>query len=143
MVAAVLIIWGGIALKINSGLRSNLPVITEATSYQSFTPIPFVESDSFSIEKLDRDPFLGTFSKPPKVKSPQRIPPKPKPLKQITYSGIVQKTNSKTPVFVITINNHEYLVKKGQTVDSVTLVSGTAKKIIVRYNRALQTINRP
>ncbi len=144
LVAAVLIIWGGIAIKINSGLRpKEIPVI-ENFQNQVFIPSIHVEIDSFSIQKIDRDPFLGTFSKPPKkIKKPFRPPPKPKSLKQITYAGIVQKTKSKTPVFVVNINNRQYILKKGQTVDSVTLVRGSTNEIVVRYNRQLQIIKRP
>ena len=144
LVAAVLIIWGGIAVKISSGLRQKEALVTETIQDQPFVPNIPIQIDSFSIQKIDRDPFLGTFYNPPKkIKKPLQIPPKPKTLKQITYAGIVQKTNGNSPVFVVNVNNRQYLLKKGQTVDSVTLVRGTSNEIVVRYNRQLQTIKRP
>ena len=144
LVAAVLIIWGGIALKINSGLRQKETLKIETLQNHNFVPNIQVQIDSFSIQKIDRDPFLGTFSRPPKkIVKPLRTPPKPKFLKQISYAGIVQKTHSKTPVFVVNINNRQYILKKGQTADSVMLVSGNANQVIVRYNRQHQTIKRP
>lgn len=144
LVAAVLIIWGGIAVKISSGLRQKEALVTETIQKKPFVPNIPIQIDSFSIQKIDRDPFLGTFIKPPKkIKKPLRPPPKSKLLKQITYAGIVQKTKSKTPVFVVNINNRQYILKKGQTVDSVTLVRGNASQIVVRYNHQLQTIKRP
>ena len=144
MITAVLIVWGVIAVKINNALHSKVLQEVETVQNQSFEPSFHIEIDSFSIQKIDRDPFLGTFTKPPKkVKKPLRPPPKPKSLKQITYAGIVQKTKSKTPVFVVNINNRQYILKKGQTVDSVTLVRGNASEIVVRYNRQLQTVKRP
>jgi len=144
LITAVLIVWGLIAVKINSALQSKELLEVETVQNQTFVPITPIEMDSFSIQKIDRDPFLGTFSKPPKkIKRPLRPPPKPMSLKQITYAGIVQKTHSKTPVFVVNINNRQYIIKKGQTVDSVTLVRGNSSEIVVRYNRQLQTIKRP
>lgn len=144
LVAAVLIIWGGIAVKISSGLRQKEALVTETIQDQPFVPNIPIQIDSFSIQKIDRDPFLGTFYSPPKkIKKPLQTPPKPKTLKQITYAGIVQKTNGNSPVFVVNVNNRQYLLKKGQTVDSVTLVRGTSNEIVVRYNRQLQTIKRP
>ncbi|MDB9954030.1 hypothetical protein OAD49_00525 [Flavobacteriaceae bacterium] len=144
LITAVLIVWGVIAIKINNALQSKVLQEVEAVQNQSFEPSFHIEIDSFSIQKIDRDPFLGTFTKPPKkVKKPLRPPPKPKSLKQITYAGIVQKTHSKTPVFVVNINNRQYIFKKGQTVDSVTLVRGNSNEIVVRYNRQLQTVKRP
>ena len=144
MITAVLIVWGVIAVKINNALQSKELQEVETVQNQTFVPSFHIEIDSFSIQKIDRDPFLGTFTKPPKkIKKPLRPPPKPKSLKQITYAGIVQKTKSKTPVFVVNINTRQYILKKGQTVDSVTLVRGNASEIVVRYNRQLQTIKRP
>ena len=144
LIAAVLVIWGVIAYKISSGLHQNESPLIDTVKNQPFVPRSPIEMDTFSIQNIDRDPFLGTFSKPPKkTKKPVFVPPQPKSLKQIRYSGIVQKTHGKTPVFVVTINNRQYVLKKGQTVDSVTLVSGNANKIVVRYNRQLRTIKRP
>ena len=144
LITAVLIVWGLIAIKINSALQSKELQEVETVQNQSFVPSFHIEIDSFSIQKIDRDPFLGTFTKPPKkIKNPLRPPPKPKLLKQITYAGIVKKTKSKIPVFVVNINNRQYILKKGQTVDSVTLVRGNASEITVRYNHQLQTIKRP
>jgi len=144
LVAAVLIIWGGIAVKISSGLHQKETLVIDTVQNQIFVPNIDIQIDSFSIQKIDRDPFLGTFSKPPKkIKKPLPTPPKSKPLKQIAYTGIVQKTHSNTPIFVVNINNRQCLLKKGQTVDSVTLVRGNSKEIVVRYNRQLQTVKRP
>lgn len=144
LVAGVLLVWGVIAVKIATGLTQNDPVLIAPVLTQKFTPPIHFAVDSFSIQNIPRDPFLGTFAKPKKKsKKPIQTPPRQKPQKQISFAGIVQKTDSKTPVFIVTINDREYIVKKGQTVDSVTLVSGTAKKIMVRYDQKLQTINRP
>lgn len=142
--AAVLVVWGVIAFKINSGLGPKEALKTETIQNQSFTPPIRVKVDSFSIQKVDRDPFLGTLYQPPKkTKKPVQKPSKPIGFKPITYLGLVQKTHNRTPVFVININTHQYIMKKGQTVDSVTLVKGNASEIVVRYKHQLKTIKRP
>jgi len=143
-VAAALVVWGVIVFKINSGLGPKEVLKSEITQNQSFTPSIRVEVDSFSIQMVDRDPFLGTLYQPPKkIKKPVKKPPKPIAFIPISYSGFVQKNHSKTPVFVININTHQYIMKKGQTVDSVTLVKGNASEIVVRYKQHLKTIKRP
>lgn len=141
LLATVLIVWGVIALKINTGLQPIDDFKVVEPQNQSFRPV-VLKVDTFSIQKVDRDPFLGTLYRlPKKQKKPPRLP-QPKTLKQITYSGIVQNKGHKSPVFVVQINNRQYILKKGQTVDSVKLVRGTVDAIVVRQQKQLQTIQR-
>jgi len=56
--------------------------------------------------------------------------------------GLVKKQNSAEKVFVVNINNKQYLLKQGQTIDSVTLVKGNTKQIVMRYQNKLQTVKR-
>ena len=141
LLATVLIVWGVIALKINTGLQPIDDFKVVEPQNQSFRPV-VLKVDTFSIQKVDRDPFLGTLYRlPKKQKKPPRLP-QPKTLNQITYSGIVQNKGHKSPVFVVQINNRQYILKKGQTIDSVKLVRGTVDAIVVRQQKQLQTIQR-
>ena len=141
LIAAVLGIWGFIGLKISSGLQPIDDLKAVEPQNQSFRP-SVLKVDSFFIQNVDRDPFLGTLYRPPKKQKQTPRSPQPKILKQITYSGIVQNKGHKSPVFVVQINNRQYILKKGQTADSVMLIRGTVNEIVVRQQKQLQTIQR-
>ena len=107
----------------------------------SFNPKNEKKTDTFSIQQTERDPFLGTLERKKRVlKTKSVLKKKPVYSPTITYGGTIQKQNSKNQVFVITINNKQHLVKKGQTVDSVRLIRGNAKHIVVRVKSKTQTI---
>jgi len=60
----------------------------------------------------------------------------------ISYSGLVKKQSTSNQVFVVTINNNQFLLKKGQIADSATLVKGNDKEIVIRYDKKNQIIKR-
>jgi len=144
LLAAVLGVWGIIGYKIVNGLSPDISEITEQEFTTTFKPKANTEAEKFFIQNTERDPFLGTLvnkrkslstSKTNKQKSLENLP-------VITYGGLVKKQNTSDQVFVININNKQYLLKKNQVVDSVTLIRGNAKEIVVRYNNKSQTIKR-
>ena len=65
LLATVLIVWGVIALKINTGLQPIDDFKAVEPQNQSFRPV-VLKVDTFSIQKVDRDPFLGTLYRLPK-----------------------------------------------------------------------------
>lgn len=91
--------------------------------------------DTFSINPVQRDPFLGTIKKKNTTSVKTSSAEKVKiewPL--ITYQGMVKKSDSKNErVFVVTINNKQYLMKLGQTVEEISLQDGSAEEIQIRY----------
>lgn len=146
LLAAVLGVWGTIAYKIVNGLSPEDPQQTEQTFDVSFQPKTKVTVDTFSIQNVERDPFLGTLStsitnnKPKTTKNSNQIVTKHQP--KITYAGLVKKQTTADKVFVVNINNQQYLLKQGQTVDSITLIKGNTKEITIRYNKQTKTITR-
>lgn len=111
-----------------------------------FNPKTNTEVDTFSIKTIERDPFLGTLSNNHKKrKSVSNRKPVNKVLEKeavITYGGLIKKQNSLERVFVININNKQYLLKKGQIADSIKLVNGNEKTITTRYRNKNKTIKR-
>ncbi|WP_412560651.1 hypothetical protein [Winogradskyella sp. MIT101101] len=144
LLAAVLGVWGTIAYKIVNGLSPEEPEIAEQNFDVAFNPKQQNALDTFSIKDVDRDPFLGTLStrKQTSGKKVKSIKEQQKPLPQlnITYGGLIQNQNSKSKVFVVNINNQQYLLKPGQTVNNVKLISGDKQSIIIRYDGKNQTI---
>lgn len=146
LLTAVLGIWGTIAFKIVNGLSPDLPQSSEPVLDISFKPKTIKAIDTFSIQNVERDPFLGTLSasktnnKPKETKNSNQIVTKHQP--KITYSGLVKKQTTADKVFVVNINNQQYLLKQGQTADSVKLLRGNTKEITIRYKNQTKTINR-
>lgn len=144
LIAAVLGIWGTITFKIINGINPDAPEIAQLDFDETFNPKTIKKSESFTIESLDRDPFLGTLSnnKKKSSKTIQKFTKKDDKFPSVLFNGIVKKQNTSNQVFVISINNTQHLLKKGQKVDSITLVKGNEKEIVIRFKKRLQTIKR-
>lgn len=146
LLVAVFGLWGTIGYKIINGVNPEAPQVATQEYDKTFKPKITTKIDTFSIQKVERDPFLGTLSSNKKAKiTSKKTKPKVddnKAIPNITFSGIIKKQNTTDQVFVLNINNKQHLLKKGQVLDSVTLISGNTKEIIVRYKNKSQTIKR-
>lgn len=146
LLVAVLGIWGTIGYKIINGLNPKQPLRPTQNIDVSFNPEKHIKQDTFSITEVDRDPFLGTLSrvkaKTTAKSSLNQTQKKTNYQPVITYSGLVKKQNASDQVFVVNINNNQYLLKKGQIADSVKLLKGNSKTITVSYKKKSLTINR-
>ena len=144
LLVVVLIIWGLIAYKIISGLSpentEDLPVESKTVA---FNPTNTHKIDTFSVVIMKRDPFLGTLLIKPKKEIIQSSKPIPKKIDwpSITYQGLVSKTASQQErVFVLTVNQKQYLARKGQTIEEVTLINGDENKLTLSYKNQTKTI---
>lgn len=142
LLVVVIGVWGVIGYQVWSGLNQNI----QAEEYNgitiAFNPKNSISIDTFSVQTFNRDPFLGTLIK----KSIKTATHKLKVLNKIlwlpiSYDGLIQKRDSRQKVFVITINGKQHLIKRGQSIDSVSLVRGNAKSIVVRYKNQQKTFN--
>jgi hypothetical protein len=144
LLTGVLIVWGLIAYMIITGIHSDEPQMPKHQSLV-FSPVPVKDVDTFSIKSVQRDPFLGTLKG--SIKDDKKTPKKTDQNStdnklEIIYKGLIQKQNSSDQVFAVVIENKEYLLKKGQTIDDIKLISGTGQSIKVIYNQTYQTIKR-
>jgi len=145
LLTGVLLIWGIIGYKILTGINPDVPELKHEGFNASFTPIKNKDIDTFSIQKTSRDPFLGTLTKNKGgTKKTQKSTTvlKGEGLKTITYKGLVKKQNTSEKVFVLRIDNSEYLLKAGQSADKIKLVSGNTESIKVLENKSYRTIKR-
>jgi hypothetical protein len=97
--------------------------------------------DTFSISKVDRDPFLGTITKK-KTNISTKAKRKPLVWRPIDYLGVVNTSHKKARVFIVNINGKQYLLKRGQVKDSVTLLSGNDKSIVLSYKGEQKKVSR-
>lgn len=138
---AVLIVWGIVGYRIYSSLNPDVPEITNQDIAFTFNPKKSVEVDTFSIQIMNRDPFLGTIKQKQNTTTNRNTTTSPQlQWPQLSYGGVIKKQNTTTQVFVVNINNNQYLLKKGQSVDEVTLLNGNSKEIVVRYKSYNKTI---
>lgn len=98
------------------------------------------------LHKIDRDPFLGTSYLPKKKKKKIQ---KKKVVKKndwpsIRYEGCIRnQEHPKLKIFVVTLNQQQYLMKIGQTFNGVMLTQGDETTIYVKYKGASKKINKP
>lgn len=143
LLVVVLGIWGVIGYKIWSGFNTEVPEAKQQEFAVSFNPKTNTVIDTFSVQTAERDPFLGTLTLQ-KLKKTNTTKSK----KQdnfvwlpISYQGLVKKQDSKEEVFIVNIRGKQYVLKLGQKIDSVTLVKGNIKNIVVRYKNKQKTID--
>ena len=133
LLVLVIAVWGYIAYYIITSLNPSLPDYTD--SKITFKD-DFVLKDTFekfSIQKVDRDPFLGTIEIP-KLQKRNKVKIKKKAKwKPIDYLGMVANDVNKDRVFILSIANQQVLLKQGYTHDSVKVIRGDAKKITLKY----------
>lgn len=109
----------------------------------SFTPGIFKNRDTFSIQTATRDPFLGTLYKRP-VKNLKIIQVvKPKIIwPTIVYNGMISSGDGEEKIFVISINSIQHLMKKSAVADSIELIRGDKKKILMKYKNQRKTFEK-
>ncbi len=140
LLAVVLCVWGIIGYKIISVLNPEDIEVLQQDFAVSFNPKTNTVIDTFSIKTTHRDPFLGTLSSEKKknfktTKNRKKITWIP-----ISYLGVIKKGTS-SQVFVLNIKGKQHLLKKGQSIDSVTLIRGSAKAVVVRYKARQKSFN--
>lgn len=146
LIAAVLGVWGAIAYQIVSGVSPDDAPELVQNDTSKFNPKPIASKDTFSIQPVKRDPFLGTLSsktskKVSSVKSSEVVK-RDIEFPSVIYNARIKKPNTDTSLFILTINNQQYKLKKGQIADSLKLVNGNAETIVVRYKNLSKTIKR-
>ncbi len=145
LIIVVLSIWGTIAYRISTGLQPTLSKASEQHMPEVFKPEKMMSPDTFSIKKIKRDPFLGINTALKKTKKKVNYKSSKKTVKNapiMVYTGVIKAKKLRNQIFVLTINQKQCLLKKGQTFNGVTLVQGNDTKVVVRYKNKLQTIPR-
>lgn len=114
------------------------------TQVGDFKPIRYAAAKEFTITNDYRDPFLGTRSKAPSTTIPSSSS-KPKtsdakPFPAIQYMGIIADSGSSSKILSIRIAGTEYVVRIGDEIEGVRILSGNEKEIKVRFEGEQKTI---
>jgi hypothetical protein len=131
LLALVATVWGTIAYKIIAALNPELIKTPQQSLAQHSDFKVDIKVDTFSINIVNRDPFLGTLLKKTTKKRTKTI--KTIQWQPISYQGTIKQNKTKEQIFIVTIKGTQHLLKKGQVRDSVTLVYGSTKSVTMRY----------
>ncbi len=124
-------VWGTVVYKIIEALNPDVPAyemtgLSANADYKIETQV-----DTFSIRKVDRDPFLGTIVKDKKPVKKVASRPTLQWL-PVEYQGMLSN-GKKNKIFLISINGQQHLLKIGQERDSIKVLSGNNKQIRLQY----------
>lgn len=142
----VLLVWGIIGYRIISAVNPDEPQIKAKAFSANFNPKINTTTDSFSIQPVKRDPFLGTLAtnkgKLKKRKNTVAATAKSDFVwPQIVYLGVVKDKHSKAEnIYIISVEGNQTLLKKGKAFNEVTITKGNAKRLIVKYKGRLKEI---
>jgi len=143
LLVAVLGLWGTIGYKVISALDPEESEVVAENISVDFSPEK-TKVDAFSITQMERDPFLGKLTRnTAKTKKSQnksaKKPDLENPWPQIQYQGMVKKQGATSEIFIITINQQQYLLKRNQELEDIKLLKGNSKEIQVRFNKKTKT----
>ena len=138
LLAAVIAIWGTIALK----LYSHYNPAPDEGFVPKPTPYKFVEGTvkSYPLYKLSRDPFTGRMLRPKQSKKTSKTQARLNnevvfPL--MHYKGFVSGNNK---MFVISIQGIDYVMKRKDSEGEVTLLLGNSEEVVIKYKGKRKTI---
>lgn len=144
LLPVVLLIWGLVAYQFFS-FATEAPEAVDQAGVINFEPIQIRSADSSAFSVDYRDPFLGKMynanmvKRTLKKKHPvAKMPVKKEPIvfPKIAYKGIVSDTKDKMRVFMIIINGHTYLMRKGETESEVLLKDGNKEMVVIKFKGA-------
>ena len=151
----LLIVVGFIYFKLFVRISSNI-------SEESTAPVAQIDEmkigdikskKSFRLKANYQDPFLKSARiapKPTAGQDPNALPPAPKPKKEkpvvywpnIKYYGLVQKTSSKKPRALVSIDGTMYKIYPNEEIfDGIVIKSIQRKNIVVSFQKETKTIS--
>jgi hypothetical protein len=142
LLVAVLALWGAIGYKVISALSPSEKEVVANEVVVNFTPNQ-TDIKNFDINPVPRDPFLGKIShSTSKKRTPKTNYNKIKePWPQIEYQGMIKKQGAASQVFIVNINQVQFMLRKNEVIQSIKLLDGTGKGIKVRFNKQIKTFN--
>ncbi len=133
LLALVLCVWGIIGYRIFSAVNPTRPTNMINEEMLVFKPKATKIKDTFSIQPVDRDPFLGKLYVSKKKAKGNTTKQHTVEWLSITYHGNISKKNDKQQIFIVTIDKTQYLMKIGQTIKNIKLLKGNSSNVTMIY----------
>ena len=129
----VILIWGAIIYKVVAAFEDDALVLPEIP----FEPTIVSEGpvkDTFSLLKVDKDPFLGhSYKKPVIRKSIGENIKKEIVWPDIQYLGIITGEGTAATVYILQLNGKQLLLESNGTVEGLSLLRGWPDRIKLKY----------
>lgn len=137
----VLTIWGVIGFRVASTINPSEKDSRPRRIDVAFNPNIHTEIDTFSIQSLDRDPFLGTlYKEKPNPNIKQTKPKEPIAWPTVVYHGMISKQESKVKICVLSIDGKQNIVKLNQTSGGIKLLRANNEEALIEYKNQRKTI---
>ena len=138
LLIAVILIYGAVIARFFMLSNDGDYVLPTNELVASFKPTTYDVKENFTISNDYRDPFLGALAKKnqsidPSLRKSTSNTKKEVYFPVVTYLGIISDAGSSKKVLSLRINAKEYVVKEGNTVDSIRVISGNTKSLLVSY----------
>lgn len=133
LLPGVILIWGLLIWKIIGSFSDQSPVSLPVQVYAK-KPVQVKKKDTFSLIKLEQDPFLGTaYTKPVVVqKNTYNVTPLIE-WPPINYLGLVSDSQIASQIHILNINNNQYLLETGEEAEGVRLIRSKQEKVTMSY----------
>ncbi|WP_430412796.1 hypothetical protein [Kordia sp.] len=136
LLGIVLGIWGTIGYQVYTKLNPDEELITTSNGMVSFTPKQHIVKDTFSISPAHHDPFLNKpYQKRRGATTGKKTTKNNKTIvfPKVVYKGVISKQKSSNNIYIIEVNGTQQLFKVGKEIDSIRLVKGTKKSVLISY----------
>lgn len=128
----VIIIWGIVIFKVVGAVTERPETAINVPEINRFKNFQF-EKDTFSLEPINQNPFLGHFYKKPDPVI-KNIPPKSQIIwPTIIYLGLVSDSGESSKIHIVEINGKQLLFEKGSSNGEFILVGSRSNKVILSY----------
>ncbi len=133
----VILIWGYLIYKIVLGFSGNdSPInITQKRTESIETQKKYIEKqDTFSLEKIHRDPFLNILYRVNKTKTAKKQFQKEKlEWPSVIYKGLVSNVKGKKSIALIKIEGKQFFFQEGENNMDCKLIFVSENKITLLY----------
>lgn len=145
LICAVSIIWGAIIYRLVSQYFFT-PKVALNYAITNENKLKITEKDTFDLQNLSRDPFMGTISAGTPARTTRQhktfFTAKPKPAltwPQIKYFGFIKSKDHKGELVLIQINGRLNKLKKGEIKDNITVKRIYKDSIELGFNKVNKT----
>jgi hypothetical protein len=141
LLLAVLLIWGIIGYQIYKRLNPASPELSTTALNTDFERQQAVATSFYEVHPEYRDPFLGKYPQKKRHKAVKKkivLPKITAPFPNVMYNGVIEGNESQ--LYILTINGRQEIVKLGQEIQKIKLISADTKQAIVKFEGVRKTV---
>ena len=147
LIPALILIWAFVGYRFISNKDSTPSPIDNHKNSKLATNVSTVIRDTIQINKLNRDPFLGTYLAKKSKSIKKTVKRKPKAIKitswpQVEYFGYVKNHNNKSPLVLLKVNGRVKRIRKEDKLEVFRIKSIYKDSIIISIGREKRTIKK-